>query len=201
MDSQFIAVILAFGALIFAALYSAMSKKNPPVQEMEHLPIQVKYPEPLMPTSTPVLTGREKLYQTALACLGKDMSPADVAPDSLACAESINGVYKACFGGFIGIGAELTSTFALWKRLLADPRFTEVTEPLAGDIVISPTGTSHTGAGLHGHTGIWGNHDVMSNDSSTGKWTDNYTHQAWYDVFQKRLGFPVYFFRVRDGVK
>lgn len=142
------------------------------------------------------MTNQEKLYSVALASIGRDMSPADIAPDSLACAESLNGVFKAAFGSPIGTGAALTSTKALYQHMLTDSRLQQVTMPQAGDIVISPTGYSSKGS-THGHTGIWGNHDVMSNDSNTGVWRDNYTHAAWYNVFHSTLGFPVLFFRVK----
>lgn len=202
MDTTFIGVILTIGSLIFSLLYLAMTKRNPPVQEMDHLPLQAKYPEPLMTTSpsSPAHSSRERLYATAVASLGTDMSPADIAPDSLACAESINGVFKACFGEPIGTGSALTSTTALWKLVQNDTRFEVPDAPLPGDIVISPTGTSTHGARVHGHVGVWGKNDVMSNDSNTGLWTDNYTHDAWYNVFTITLGFPVYFFRVKDSV-
>lgn len=140
-------------------------------------------------------TKAEQLYQTAKNCLGIDMSPADIAPDSLACAESLNGVFFKAFGTHLGTGAALTSTLALYKEMSLDTRLQKVDTPIAGDIIISPTGLS-TKHSPHGHCGIWGNFDVMSNDSDTGKWKDNYTHEAWYNVFSKELGFPIYFFRV-----
>lgn len=139
-------------------------------------------------------TKAEILYQTGVQSLGKDMSPADRAPDSLACMESVDGVWLEAFGKHLLTPDNRLSTELGYRAMLKDPRLVEISIPEVGCIVISPTGYSSNGS-QHGHTGIWGKFDVMSNDSNTGLWTDNYTHEAWYNVFQKKLGFPVYFFR------
>lgn len=140
------------------------------------------------------MTNAQKLYQVAYDSIGRDMSPADIAPDNLACAESLNGVFKAAFGSPIGTGPALTSTYYLYQEMLKDPRLEATTKPQAGDIVISPSGYS-TKNSAHGHCGVWGNHDVMSNGG--GAWQDNYTQAAWYNVFSTTLGFPVFFFHVK----
>lgn len=139
------------------------------------------------------LTAAEHLYEIAKDSIGQDMSPRDVAPDSLGCAESLNGVYFKAFGQLIAGGFGLTSTNALWKSLMTDMRFKEIDVPQLGCIVINPTGTSTKGA-AHGHCGIWGKFDVMSNDSNSGLWQDNYSQQAWHNVFEKKLGFVSYYF-------
>lgn len=142
------------------------------------------------------MTNAEKLYQTAYDSLGKDMSPNDVAPDSLACMESVDGVWLAAFGEHLLAPESRVSTNLGYKAMRLDPRLEQIDIPETGCIVISPTGYSSKNS-AHGHTGIWGNHDVMSNDSRTGRWTDNYTHAAWNTVFNRTLGFPVYFFRAK----
>lgn len=146
-----------------------------------------------LPVNPPSMTNAERLYETALASLGKDMSPADHAPDSLACMESVDGVWLAAFGIHLLSPADRLSTELGYKAMLVDSRLRMIDTPEVGCIVISPTGFSTKGAS-HGHVGCWGKFDVMSNDSNSGLWTDNYTHEAWYDVFQKKLGFPVLFF-------
>lgn len=155
---------------------------------------EVEYTPPKQP-DIPIQTNAEKLYHTSFLSIGQDMSPLDKAPDSLGCAESLNGVFKATFGEVIGEGAALVSTHALYLKMKKDPRFEGVMVPRPGDIVISPTGFSEKGSPT-GHCGIWGKHNVMSNDSNSGLWTANYTHEGWYTVFKKKLGFPVFFFRV-----
>lgn len=135
----------------------------------------------------------QKLYDTAVACIGIDMSPADIAPDSLACAESLNGVYFKAFGEHLGTSAALTSTKALYESMLKDVRLKQIYTPDLGSIVISPTGYS-TKHASHGHTGVAGKFDIMSNDSASGLWRDNYEKSAWVNVFEKTLGFPTYYF-------
>lgn len=161
--------------------------------------IPVKAPEQPTPVitqpKTPIMTNTEKLYEIAKACIGSDMSPNDVAPDSLACAESLNGVFKKAFGENIGNGAALTSTAALYQVLKNDPRFVVTSDPQPGDIVISPSGTSTKGS-PHGHCGIRGITTYMSNDSSTGKWEANYNLPNWKLVFHDTLGFEIFHFKV-----
>jgi hypothetical protein len=138
-------------------------------------------------------SARLKLYQTALEFRGFDASPNDVAPDEFGCAETVEGVYHAAFGTYIG-GRILVSTTDLYKSLLISSRFTQTSQPQAGAIIISPTGYSSIGA-THGHTGICGeNGVVMSNDSRTGMFMENYTIDSWNRYYKERLGFPVYYF-------
>lgn len=151
---------------------------------------------PVITPKSPQMTNSQKFYNTALASLHKDMSPNDLAPDSLACMESVDGVYTATFGEHLLSMPARLSTQAAYEAMLRDPRLEAIIDPIPGDIVISPTGHSTKGA-QHGHTGCWGKNDVLSNDSNTGLWSDNYTHEAWYSVFNKTLGFPVYFFRIK----
>lgn len=154
-------------------------------------PLPINSPQP-MPTQTKA----EQLYSTAYASIGKDMSPANIAPNSLACAESLNGVFFAAFNEHLGTGAALTSTQALYQEMVQDTRLEQITSMEEGAIVISPTGYSSEGA-KHGHCGVVGKFDVMSNDSNSGLWLDNYTKETWYNVFNKQLGFPVYLFRIK----
>lgn len=216
-----LAIIGFVGSGVFSYFISRKHKEIP-VKEIDYpssgpgIPIKIDAPgtqthEPMSdtpnpsqeqiepPAPIPAKTKREYLYEVAYKCIGRDMSPADVAPDSLACAESINGVFKEAFGEFIGSGAALTSTAALYQTLRTDSRFELVINALPGDIVISPTGTSTKGS-AHGHVGIWGKETIMSNDSSTGKWLANYLLRNWKLVFHDTLGFPVFYFRVKGNV-
>lgn len=144
----------------------------------------------------PMVTNSMKLYETAKASLGKDMSPENKAPNSLACMESMDGVYLAAFGEHLLDPDERLSTQLGYQAMLKDGRLEPISAPEGGCIVICPTGYSSIGTS-HGHTGVWGEYDVMSNDSNTGLWSDNYTHDAWYNLFQKTLGFPVFYFKVK----
>lgn len=130
-----------------------------------------------------VSTRREKLYDTAYKCLGIDASPRDTAPDELACAETVNAVYKQAFGTEIGGDV---STLRMYQALKAHKDFVETSSPLNGDIIISPTTLARVPVG---HVGIVGKWQVMSNNSYTGKWEAHYTLESW----RLRYGFVKYF--------
>lgn len=190
-------------AWVFTAWWSKKPQKEELNNEMEYLPsvepLQEPQNEPVSVVQIPItpttMTNSDKLYETAKSSLGKDMSPQDLAPDSLACMESLDGVFCKAFGAHLLALPGRLSTEAGYNSMLKDTRLEVIKVPEPGCIVISPTGFSAKGA-QHGHCGVWGKFDVMSNDSSTGLWTDNYTHEAWYTVFNKTLGFPVVFFKI-----
>ena len=131
------------------------------------------------------------LYETAKASLGRDASPLDRANDALGCAESVNAIHKKAFGFEIG-GS--TSTALLFEALVDSPYFDRVSNPLPGDVIISPTGSGN-GRVAHGHTGIVAKQGIMSNDSDTGTWELNYTMDMWKRYYGQKGGFIVAFFR------
>lgn len=135
------------------------------------------------------------LYEVAYSCIGRDASPADTVPDSVACVESLNEVYKKAFGGYIATGAPRVSTNALYKFLLSDSRFRKVDIPMKGDIIISPTGYGN-GSLSNGHAGVVGKTHIMSNDSATGTWEPNYTIDTWKRRYVDKGGFPMVYFRI-----
>jgi peptidoglycan hydrolase-like protein with peptidoglycan-binding domain len=146
----------------------------------------------LSPTPTPpVKSNREILHEAALSCLNKDVTPADIVSDEVACAETVNAIYKKAFGKEIGGGA---STYMLYESLKNNPLFVKTNSPSAGDIVISPTGHGN-GTLSNGHVGIVGvDNSIMSNNSSTGKFTRNFTFESWRTRYVYRGGFPMAFF-------
>ncbi len=162
---------------------------EPPEEVKETPPEEVVLEEPIKETN------REVLYRVSKKCIGQEMSPLDKAPDDLACVESLNGVFKEAFGHEIAKG--LLSTTVLYKHMLLDSRFKKIPhdEIQPGDISIAVTGESTKGA-LHGHVGVQGKETVMGNNGSNGIWGAHYTHEAWVNVFQKKLGFPLHAFRV-----
>lgn len=137
------------------------------------------------------------LYKTALGCIGTDASPNDVAPDDLACAETVNEIYKKAFGTYISTPG--LSTYSLYSAMRLSPYFYKVDEEyepvLPGDIIISPTGFG-TGSLTHGHVGIMAPGGfVMSNDSYSGMFQKNYSIERWRERYGKIGGFPILFFR------
>ena len=121
----------------------------PFVPEESYTTITPPKPQPVVPTA------QEKLLKAALSHLGSDASPRDIAPDELACVESVWEVYKGEFGVYPnGKSSPLqVSTIEAKKILSNNPRFTQTLNLEPGNIIISVSGT---GNGLieHGHIGI-----------------------------------------------
>jgi hypothetical protein len=136
----------------------------------------------------------ERMYNTAKSLLGQIRGADDAADGygAFACAESVNHVARVALGTSIGGGA---STAAMYTVLTTSNRFQEITQPLPGDIVISPTGTSTINPAWHGHVGICGEYGILSNNSEDGVFSENYTQETWEKSFAAR-GFPTFYFRV-----
>lgn len=138
-----------------------------------------------------VTMNREKIWKTALFCLGTDASPHDIAPDEYGCAETVTTILQKA-------DVEIpifVSTYQLYQYLQTSRDFIRVDHPLPGDIIISPTGYGN-GALPNGHTGIVDeNGKIMSNSSADGIFTKNYSLEGWNDRYAVRGGYPVVFFR------
>lgn len=140
----------------------------------------------------PDFSARGRLYLGAISCLGMDASPNDIAPDELGCAESVNAIHKKVFG--FEIGGEI-STNRMYQVLRKSMLFLQIDSPLAGDIIISPTGYGN-GRLSNGHVGIFGeNGIIMSNDSISGSFQENYTLDTWKQRYAMVGGYPIYIFR------
>ena len=135
------------------------------------------------------------LFRTAKACLNTDVTPKDLVPDNVACAETVNAIYAKAFGRAIGGAA---STYNMYNALLRHPEFDKVDTPLRGDVVISPTGYSRNGGKIvsNGHVGIMGEDGkIMSNDSPSGLLKESYTIGTWTDQYVIKGGYPMVYFR------
>lgn len=170
--------------------YLEATKKHP--ENSPIIPEIVNQPAPVVqPPAPPVnLTRLELLYDAAKACLGQNLTAGTGTPKELGCARSLNRVAAKAFGDEIGGG---DSTALLWQALKASPDFEEISHPVKGVIIISPTGTSRVHY-PHGHVGIVGIYGVMSNDSESGRWTQNYSQAGWEHFFGDIRGFPTYYF-------
>lgn len=143
--------------------------------------------------NAPTIDGN-KLYQTALTFIGQDASPKDIAPDEYGCVESLEQVYFKAFGEYIGGGV---STLRLYNALKNNKKFVKVTSTLPGDIILSPTGMATKKTNItNGHTGVCGqNGKIMSNNSRTGKWEQNYDTWTWRMRYQTDGFYPLFIFR------
>ena len=133
---------------------------------------------------------RLKLLQKALDYLGKDASPTNQAPPELACAESVSFLINECFGDF----PRTVSTTELASKLKSHPKFKGTLDLLPGNVIVSPTGMGN-GKIPNGHTGIFGEKGkIMSNQSSTGKWEQNYDVNSWVARYRTDGGYPLWIF-------
>jgi hypothetical protein len=137
----------------------------------------------------------DNIADAAEVMINTDASPQDIAPDELGCAESVSNIVRSVIPNF----PVITGTWTLYDRLNKDSRFDKVSDPQRGDIIISPTGTL-ANAPFPGHVGILSDYtNIMSNDSNSGEWRQNYTLRTW-NARWKAAGYPVYFYRY-NGTK
>jgi len=135
----------------------------------------------------------EKLYKVAYGCLGIDASPNDKAPDEYGCAETINDIVYSAFGDYAGGDI---STYRMYNSIRNNIKFVKVMIPVKGDIILSPTGYGGANGIRNGHVGIIGDKGtIMSNDSNTGKFLQNYTIESWTSRYKIRGNYPIYYFR------
>ena len=142
----------------------------------------------------PDFTAKGRLYLGALTALNTEASPNDLAPDELGCAETVNAIHKEVFG--FEIGGKL-STNRMYKALNKSPLFLRIDNPSEGDLVISPTGyKSRITPITNGHVGIVSKDGmIMSNDSVTGLFIENYSLDTWKGRYVIQGSYPMCFFR------
>jgi hypothetical protein len=135
----------------------------------------------------------KKLHDIALQSIGLDVdvSPSDFAPDELGCAETISNLIRKIVPSF----PIILGTWTLYGEFKRNSRFKRITEPETGAIIISPTGFGN--GKFPGHVGIVGeNGKIMSNDSKTGKFIQNYTLKTWAERYAIKGGFPIFYFKL-----
>lgn len=134
-------------------------------------------------------TNKEKLVEIAKQSLGKDISPRNLAPQELSCAEGVSELIKKIHPDF----PILVSTKELADQLKKDTRFEATLTPSVGCIVISPRTQTK-----NGHTGIFTKEDtIASNSSKNGKFEENYTWNSWIKAFRDKKGLRIYLYEPR----
>lgn len=177
---------------LFASLFLGLQffKKPEPVAPIfEPEPIKEPIEEPIKedPKPIPMKTNREKLYDTAYACLGLDMAPTQ---DYLGCAEAWSFVAKKAGvkglpkGGVLG-----TAELAKWLAT----HFVRVDVPEYGDTAIFPTGAGN--GTVRGHVFVVGKHKWMSNNSRTFLWDDHWTGKEALAHYHKKGGIKPQYYR------
>ncbi len=144
-------------------------------------------------------TNNELIYETALAWVGKDASPRDIAPDEYSCFESVDEIVKLATGLYINGTANRVevSTYRGYQLLKDSPYFRSTTQPKAGTLIISPTGYKKTTSKIaNGHIGVCdGQGGIMSVTSLVpgGRFQKNYTIESWKNRWEKD-GYLIAFF-------
>lgn len=142
------------------------------------------------PAPTPVDPPGMKLYNLAKASLGADIAKQE---NELGCAEAVSGLLNHAYGD---VPAEVLSTTVLNAILRTHPKFREVagmSPGERGDVIMCATGEGRDMSD-HGHVGVIATYGIMSNDSRTGLFKENYTISSWQSVFVPR-GFPIHVYR------
>lgn len=150
-------------------------------------------PVTIIPSPPPMPTNQEKLYQTAKFCLGKHMIITPHVPNLLGCASSVSGVLQTA--GYHGLPVQgIAGTATLYDFLRESVDFEETDSFDRGIIIISQSGVA--GAVLeHGHVGIMGDSGILSNDSDTGLWREEWTLSKWIAYYHDYGKLPVHGFR------
>lgn len=151
-------------------------------------------PNPPEPPIPPSKTNSQIIFEKAISFLGKDASPKDEAPDELACVESFCDVVRAA--GFslpdLLYTPKLKLFFAsdaYWRYVPDDGNWQ------GGRAILCVTGEGGKNGITNGHVGITGKGGIiMSNDSKTGNWLENYTIDKWRERYEKLGGYKTYFF-------
>lgn len=159
--------------------------------ELSTLTMPLEAPkQPQDESSTLPKSDATRLYEAAKSCLGQHLTLNNNVPDELGCAEALSFILKK-----VGIAippAGIASTTELYNWLPKNG-FTKVDTPQPGDIIISPTGMGN--GSVRGHVGIIANYGILSNDSATGLFRENWQLQEWKDWYHGKGDLPVVFYR------
>lgn len=136
----------------------------------------------------------QKIYEVAAAHLNQSLCENHM----FGCMETVNNIFEIAFGSEIG-GRQ--STYMGYQYLTGALKgkytFVEVTDPLPGDVIISPTGYGKSEVMPNGHVGIVAKYGILSNNSYTGRLEEGYKLDSWKARYADRGGYPVKFFRVQ----
>jgi hypothetical protein len=144
-----------------------------------------------MEEATPVetLTPQERLLISANKFIGQDASPEDNVPDEVGCVESIVNVIREVYPDF----PTIYHTMLLYYELVKNPHFKSTLEIKKGNIIVSPTGSGN--GTIRGHCGVIAEDNrIISANSKTGHWENNYSLQNWINNFRGKGGLRIYIF-------
>ncbi len=119
-----------------------------------------------------------QIYNTAKSLMGKHLTLNDTVPMNVGCAQALSYVLKQCGYAIPKYGIDGTVDMHNWLQ----KNFTRVDTPQAGDVIISVTGTGN--GSVRGHTGVVALHGILSNESQSGLWKEDWTLPAWLVHYQ-----------------
>lgn len=143
---------------------------------------------------------QDVLYLVAKQSLDKDMGDSGYG-DDVDCVAALNGIVEKAWGRSL---PDRISTYRLEKLLSRSPRWKRIGVPEKGCVILSPSGFRRGPSPVQsGHVGVVGdtisdnpfNVEIMSNDSATGLWKQNYTLKTWYERWFFRGRYPVIFYK------
>ncbi len=162
-----------------------------PVEASTTPPVVIKPPEVKIEPPKP-LSHREKLYILAKHYIGSHLGLDTSIPNDVNCANTVTNLL--ILAGITGLPPKgIAGTAAFYEWLKVNKQFKVVAVPLAGDVIISPTGYGN--GSVTGHTGIVGEDNILSNYSPTGKLDTKWTLAKWQAHYGKEGQLPVKFFR------
>ncbi len=135
----------------------------------------------------------EKLYKVAIASVGKDVTPNDEIIDDVACVTNVCYFLRQVVADL----PNLAYTPYFLDYLKKDNRFELTNEVSPGHIILSATGTGN--GTIRGHTGIISkNEKIMSGNSTTGRWEENFTLSSWDKRYRVGGGMKTWIFRIKN---
>lgn len=142
-----------------------------------------------------VKTKGQIFFDVAMTFVGRDVTPKDVVEDDVACAETVDTIYKTAFGEYMNGGITISTT-KMFHHMSTSPKFELIFKPEKGAILIYPTGYGN-GKVKHGHVFICGDNGLLySNSSSNGKFEQNYTTYTAKYRYETLGNYPRSYFRL-----
>ena len=170
----------------------------PEIPKIQPLPSELPPELPKVPPPPPEpqpepISPAEHFYNICKESLGEVLVEKDKA--ELGCVIAISILRKRAFGN---AEPQSEGTWTLMRELEGNGNYKEVFVPEKGAIILCATGTGN-GKLPHGHVGVCGIYGIMSNDSETGRWEQNYSYEGWKNRYEVVGGFPTrYFLRIKN---
>lgn len=141
------------------------------------------------------MTKAEQLAQLAESKIGVDFTNNNLVPKEVSCSFAVTTLVNQIDKRV----AIQPGTTIFWSFMDESELFERIWEPERGCIIISPTGTNTRPETMpHGHVGIYlDTNRIVSNDSASGLWIENYSRESWRKRYHYDGGYPVKLYRLK----